>query len=126
MIYSYCDLEIDVSSISYPYPSMYCGKSYDIVIKGLSDHQLHVFTYLLTPVPPVTVIRYWFSDSGGEGAFGSGQLEGEDESRDFLEVASQTEDLGDDVFETDDVAAEMLFHLCVGLDLNSFVSHLAV
>ena len=74
----------------------------------------------------MTIVRYWFSDSGGEGALWSGQLKGEDEAGYFLEVAAQVADLADDIFQTDDVSAQMLLHLCVGLYLHSLFAHLAV
>jgi hypothetical protein len=96
------------------------------VIKGLSDHQFYVFAYLFSAVAPVTVIRYWFSNSGGESALGGGQFEGEDELGDFLEVAAQAADLTDDVLQADDVSAQMLFHLSVGLDLHSLFADLGV
>lgn len=59
------------------------------------------------------VVRYWFSDAGGEGAFGSGEFEGEDEAGDLLEVAAQVAHLFDDVFQADDVPAQVLLHLRV-------------
>lgn len=91
-----------------------------------SDHEFHVLVDVFGAVAPVAVVVDGFAEAGGEGAFGGGEFEGENEVGDLLEVLPHRVDLVDDVFQTDDVAAQVLLHLRVGLDLHSFLPHLPV
>lgn len=105
---------------------MLSGWQWDDSGKRSSDHELDVLVDVLAAVAPVAVVGDGLADAGGEGAVGRGQFEGEDEGGDLLEVLARLVDLSDDVLEADDVSAEVLLHLRVGLDLHALLAVPAV
>jgi hypothetical protein len=73
-------------------------------------------------VAPVTVVGDRFADARGEGALWGGEFEGEDEVGDCFEVGSDCTHFVDEIFETDDISADVLFDLCVGFDGHAFLA----
>jgi len=100
-------------------------KTIDIKRTCHSNHELNIVVDFLAAVAPVTIITHWFPDAGGQGALGGGQLEGEHEFSDPLELASHVYYLVYDVLEADDLSSDVLFHLRVWFDVDSLLPYFA-
>lgn len=61
----------------------------------------------------------WLSHPGHQCVRWGGQLEGVDELGDLLEVGAQADELVRDIFQADDIAADVLLHQLVGVDGHS-------
>ena len=70
----------------------------------------------------MTVVGHWLSDTRGQSSIRCRQLEGEDEIGYEVETWANLHDLLYDILQTNNVAAKVLLHLAVGLDLHTLFS----
>lgn len=97
-----------------------------IKVNQQSNHIKNILVNICSSITPVSSLWNWLSHPRHQGVGGSCQLEGINEFSDLFKVGTQSGDLIDHIFQTNNISTDVFLNEFVGVDLDSFVADFSI